>query len=76
MTIDSEVLNEAYSILKQYIPQKDRQEAADNLMSVMVDYLSDQELKDLGRADAALSRAFKEYVGDAEDEDNYEDYDE
>lgn len=75
MTIDSEVLSEAYSILKQYIPIKDRQEAADNLMSVMVDYLSDQELKDLSGTDAALTRAFKEYAGDAEDEYD-EDYDE
>ena len=75
MTIDSEVLSEAYSILKQYIPAKDRQEAADNLMSVMVDYLSDQELKDLGRTDAALSRAHKEYAGEAED-DYDEEYDE
>lgn len=74
MTIDSEVLIEAYSILKQYIPQKDRQEAADNLMSAMVDLLNDQELKDLGQTDAALSRAFKEYAGDAEDEYD-EDYD-
>ena len=41
MTIDVEVLSEAYSILKQYIPQKDRQEAADNIMSIMVDYLDD-----------------------------------
>jgi len=75
MTIDSEVLAEAYSILKQYIPQRDRQEAADNLMSAMVDYLSDQELQEFGRTDAALGRAFKEYAGPAEDEYD-EDYDE
>ena len=75
MTIDSEVLSEAYSILKQYIPVKDRQEAADNLMSVMVDYLDDSELKEFGRTDAALGRAFKEYAGDAEDEYD-EEYDE
>lgn len=74
MTIDVEVLSEAYSILKQYIPIKDRQEAADNIMSIMVDYLDDSELKDFGRTDAALSRAFKEYAGD-QDED-YEDYEE
>ena len=44
-------------------------------MSVMVDYLSDQELNDLGRVDAALTRAYKEYAGDSEDE--YDtDYDE
>jgi len=75
MTIDSEVLSEAYSILKQYIPQKDRQEAADNLMSVMVDYLDDSELKEFGRTDAALGRAYKEYAGDTEDEYD-KDYDE
>lgn len=75
MTIDVEVLTETYTILKQYIPQKDRQEAADNLMSVMVDYLNDQELKELSGTDSALSRAFKEYAGDSDDED-YEDYDE
>lgn len=75
MTIDVEVLTEAYTILKQYIPQKDRQEAADNLMSVMVDYLNDQELKELSGTDSVLSRAFKEYAGDVEDEE-YEDYDE
>ena len=68
MTIDSEVLIEVYSILKQYIPQKDRQEAADNLMSAMVDLLNDQALKDLSQTDAALARAFKEYAGDSDDE--------
>jgi hypothetical protein len=75
MTIDVEVLSEAYSILKQYIPVKDRQEAADNVMSIMVDYLDDSELKEFGRTDVALGRAFKEYAGDAED-DYDEDYDE
>lgn len=75
MTIDVEVLSETYSILKQYIPIKDRQEAADNLMSIMVDYLDDAELGEFGRTDAALGRAFKEYAGDAEDEYD-EDYDE
>lgn len=74
MTIDVEVLIEAYSILKQYIPVKDRQEAADNVMSIMVDYLDDSELKEFGRTDAALGRAFKEYAGEVEDEydENYD----
>lgn len=75
MTIEVEVLSEAYSILKQYIPVKDRQEAADNLMSIMVDYLDDSELKEFGRTDSALGRAFKEYAGDIED-DYDTDYDE
>ena len=74
MTIDSEVLAEAYSILKQYIPQRDRQEAADNLMSAMVDYLSDQELQEFSATDSVLTRAYKEYAGD-NDNDDYDDDD-
>jgi len=70
MSIDVEVLSEVYTILKQYIPSKDRQEAADNLMSIMVDMLGDQELREFGAADSALKRALKEYAADDEDQDN------
>lgn len=73
MTIDVEVLSELYTIMKQYIPQKDRQEAADNLMSVMVDMLGDIELKEFGATDAILKRALKEYSVDEDDADP-EDY--
>lgn len=70
MSIDIDVLSEAYTILKQYIPTKDRQEAADNLMSVMVDMLSDDELKNFGATDSSLARALKEYVQEEENEDD------
>lgn len=74
MSVEIDVVSEVYTILKQYIPQKDRQEAADNLMSVMVDLLSDDELKEFSGTDAALARAFKEYAGEVdEDYDEYED---
>jgi uncharacterized protein YqeY len=59
-----------YTILKQYIPQKDRQEAADNLMSVMVDMLGDQELKEFGGTDNTLKRALKEYSSDDDTDDD------
>ena len=74
MSIEIDVLGEAYTILKQYIPQKDRQEAADNLMSVMVDHLNDIDIREFGGTDGALKRALKEYV-DEEDqpEEDYED---
>ena len=72
MTIDVEVLSELYTIMKQYIPAKDRQECADNLMSVMVDMLGDQELKEFGTTDATLKKALKEY---STDEDDIEDVD-
>jgi hypothetical protein len=71
MSMDVEVLVEAYTILKGYVPVKDRQEAADNLMSVMVDMLSDQELREFGATDAPLARALKEYV--SEEDSDYED---
>lgn len=72
MSIDVEVLGETYTILKQYIPQKDRQEAADNLMSVLVDMLNDIDLQEFGGTDNTLKRALKEYVAEEEEED--EDY--
>ena len=76
MTIDVEVLSELYTIMKQYIPSKDRQECADNLMSVMVDMLGDVELREFGTTDATLKRALKEYtVEDEEDEVEDEDSD-
>jgi hypothetical protein len=73
MNIDVEVLSELYTIMKQYVPAKDRQECADNLMSVMVDMLGDQELKEFGGTDATLKRALKEY---STDDDDIEDVDE
>jgi hypothetical protein len=72
MSIDVEVLVELYTTMKSYVSTKDRQECADNLMSVMVDMLSDEELKEFGATDATLARALKEYVVD-EETDDYED---
>lgn len=71
--IDLEVLSEAYLTLKQYIPSKDRQEAADNLMGVLVDMLNDEQLKEFGATDTPLTKSLKEYVDD--DDNNDEDYD-
>ena len=75
MSMDVEVLIEAYTILKQYIPQKDRQEAADNLMSVMVDMLNDEELANFGGADSTLKRALKEYSAEDEEDEDSDDSD-
>jgi hypothetical protein len=72
MSIEVDVLSETYNILKQYIPQKDRQEAADNLMSIMVDLLSDPELKEFSGTDSSLARAFKEYAVDLDEDEGYD----
>ncbi len=76
MTIDVDVLSEVYSTLKQYIPQKDRQEATDNLMSILVDLLGDKELKEFSGTDAYTKRSFDEYAGNYEQDEDDEDYDE
>lgn len=66
MSIDVDVLTEAYSVLIQYVPSKDRQEAADALMSVVVDLLGDTELHEFAASDSTLKKALKEYVGEDE----------
>ena len=76
MSVDPELLSEVYSTLKQYIPQKDRQEASDNLMSILVDYLGDKELKEFGGTDSYTKRSLEEYAGDIDEDYEDEDYEE
>ncbi len=76
MTIDVDVLIEVYSTLKQYIPTKDRQEATDNLMSILVDLLGDKELKEFSGIDSYTKRSFDEYAGNYEEDEEDQDYDE
>ncbi len=73
MSIDVEVLIETYTILKEYIPSKERQAASDNLVSMLADALSERELREFGGTDSYTKRSIEEYV-DEEDEDL--DYDE
>jgi hypothetical protein len=73
MSIEVDVLSELYSIMKQYIPAKDRQECADNIMSIMVDYLNDVDVREFGGTDAALKRALKEYADEEDADEEYDD---
>ena len=73
MNIDVEVLVEAYSTLKQYIPPKDRQEATDALTSILVDLLSDDDLKSFASTDAYTKNSFKEYSSGYEDDEDMDD---
>lgn len=66
---------EVYQTLKNYIPAKDRQEASDTLMSIMVDMLNDDELKEFASSDTYTRRSYDEYAGDIEENDDDE-YDE
>lgn len=71
MSLDIEVLIESYTILKEYIPAKERQAAADNLVSTLVDALSDKELREFGGTDGYTKRALEEYL-DVEDDNEYD----
>jgi len=73
MSIEIDMLSEVYSTLKQYIPAKDRQEASDHLMSILVDSLGDDELKDFSGFDSYTKRSFEEYVGESESDEEEND---
>lgn len=75
MSVDIDVLSEAYTILKEYIPTKDRQAAADNLLSVLVDVLNDKELKEFGATDSYTKRSIEEYVEFGDDDEDYDEDD-
>lgn len=66
--MEIETLVETYATLKQYIPSKDCQEAADNLVSLLVDHLSDHDLKEFCSADSYLRQSYKDYTNDFEDD--------
>ena len=72
MSIEVDVLGELYTILKQYVPVKDRQEAADNVMSIMIDILNDLDLKEFAAIDSSLGKALKEYAVDDDDDEDHD----
>lgn len=76
MSLEIDTLVETYTVLKEYVPSKERQAAADALMSVMIDMLSDQDIKELAGVDNYLKRSFEEYSQDNDDEDIDYDYEE
>ena len=69
MSIEIDILVETYTVLKEYVPVKERQSAADTLMSILVDMLSDPDIKELAGVDGYLKRSYEEYQQDNDDED-------
>jgi hypothetical protein len=76
MSLEVDALIETYTVLKEYVPAKERQAAADALMSVMVDMLNDLDIKELISVDSYLRRSYEEYAddADAQDDDYNSDY--
>jgi hypothetical protein len=77
MSDTAEVLSEVYSILKEYISSKDRQAAADHVLSILVDLaIGEQEIKQFCASDRYLKQSYDEYFHDAdEDPEEETDYD-
>lgn len=67
---------EVYQVLKDYIPTKDRQAAADHFTSVVCDFdVTDADVKSLAGIDSYMKRAIEEYIGEEVDSDeDDEDY--
>jgi hypothetical protein len=71
---DVEVVIDAYKILKEYIPAKDRQLASDHFVEDMQEILDEQDLFKLGGVDKYLKASVKDLLGEEDFELDEEDY--
>jgi hypothetical protein len=73
MSLEIDILSEMWLTCKEYVAPKDRQAAADHIISVVADHnIVERDLKAFGGTDAYLKRALTEYLGDDEaEESNY-----
>jgi hypothetical protein len=74
MSLEIDILSEMWLTTKEYIVPKDRQAAADHVISVVADHnIVERDLKAFAGTDSYLKRALTEYLG--EDEIEEPDYD-
>jgi hypothetical protein len=79
MSLEIDILGEMWMTCKEYINPKDKQAAADHVISVVADHsITEKELKEFGSVDSFLHRAVDEYLGEEgdefEDDDGSDDY--
>ena len=77
MSLEVDIASEVWLTCKEYIAPKDRQAAADHLVSVVADHnITERDLKTFGATDSYLKRALVEYLGEEEvEEADYDDED-
>ena len=74
MSIEIDVVGEVWLTCKEYINPKDRQAAADHLVSVVADHnILERDLIAVGGTDSYLKRAVEEYLGEEVEEPDYDD---
>ena len=75
MSVD--LSREIYNELKRFINVVDRDEAAETLVSVLIDNdISADDIKDAFKGEADIKRALTSYLKDHLDEEEEDDYDE
>ena len=75
----AELANEVWQEIKRYVNTVDRAEAAESLVSVLIDNdVSAEEIKSAFKSDSEVKQALKQYLDDHADEedDDYEEDDE
>jgi hypothetical protein len=76
MSIELDALGEVWLTCKEYINPKDRQAAADHVLSIVADQnIVESDLKAFAGTDSYLKRALTEYLGEEVDADEEEDLD-
>jgi hypothetical protein len=74
MSSEIDIASEIWLTCKEYINPKDRQAAADHVLSVIADHnIVERDLKAFGGTDAYLKRALTEYLGEDVDTSDYDD---
>ena len=72
-----ELSKEIWDELKRYVNTVDRDEAAETLVSVLIDNDADaDDIKAVFKSDSEIKKALASYLKDHEDADDDEDYDE
>jgi hypothetical protein len=72
-----ELSKEIWDELKRYVNPQDRNEAAETVVSVLIDNdVSADEIKDAFKSDSEVKRALAHYLKDHEEEEEDEDEDE
>jgi hypothetical protein len=76
MSLEVDILGEMWLTCKEYINPKDKQAAADHVISVVADHsITERDLKAFGGTDSYLKRAVEEYLGEESDSDVEDDLD-
>jgi hypothetical protein len=73
MSLEVDILGEIWLTCKEYINPKDKQAAADHVISVVADHsITEAELKKFGGTDSYLKRAVEEYLGEEDVDEDHE----